>query len=481
MEHLTRRDTLKRGGCLLVGTALAGCSERSAAPQQDSSAAGAGEPSRDLYDSGTVPVAASGWTRTRGLGPDYPGLEGDLDTDVLVVGAGLAGGSLALHLSELGIATVVLEARQPGWGASGRNAGHVLPLLKDLEVFEAFPDRGRAFFELFSAHHTIPFDIAERYGIQCDAERSGYLNAMTSQRAFDKFARAAAVSADRLGQSVRHLDAAVMRELTGSDYYPYGVLYESGGRINPYLFTGGMVETARGKGARVFGDTVATTLSPDGKGWRVRVANGASVRCKRVVFCTNAYATAIVPAFQHGCYPLTAYALSSEPLPAAIAKTVMPSRATLAQVPIDLNPFIVDGHDRIITASIPSRTRPADAMWHFQQHLDWIHRTWPQTRDAPIALQAYWTGRVAMREADFPGMYELSPGVYGLMHFNAWGNVLAPLMGMALAQAIASDRPDRLPFPIVQPDRIAHPGKQELLIRSIMIPAARMAQSLGII
>ena len=94
MEHLTRRDTLKRGGCLLVGTALAGCSERSAAPQQDSSAAGAGEPSRDLYDSGTVPVAASGWTRTRGLGPDYPGLEGDLDTDVLVVGAGLAGGHL---------------------------------------------------------------------------------------------------------------------------------------------------------------------------------------------------------------------------------------------------------------------------------------------------------------------------------------------------------------------------------------------------
>ncbi|MCB1676814.1 MAG: FAD-dependent oxidoreductase [Halioglobus sp.] len=480
MEHLTRRHALKRG-CLLVGGALAGCGERSAAPPQDSPAAAADEPARDLYDSGTVPVAASGWTRTRGLGPDYPGLDEDLDTDVLVVGAGLAGGSLALHLSELGIATVVLEARQPGWGASGRNAGHVLPLLRDMEVFDAFPDGGRAFFELFSAHHTIPFDIAGRYGIECDAERSGYLNAMTSQRAFDKFAQAAAVSADRLGQSVRHLDAAAMREMTGSDYYPYGVLYESGGRINPYLFTAGMVKTARDKGARVFGDSLATTLSPDGAGWRVRVANGSSVRCKRVVFCTNAYATDIVPEFEHGCYPLTAYALSSEPLPPEIATTVMPSRATLAQVPIDLNPFLVDGHDRIITASLPSRTRPADAVWHFRQHLDWIHRTWPQTRDVPIELQAYWTGRVAMREEDFPGMYELSPGVYGLMHFNAWGNVMAPLMGMALAQAIASDRPDRLPFPVVQPDLIAHPGKQELLIRSIMIPAARMAQRLGVI
>ena len=78
-------------------------------------------------------------------------------------------------------------------------------------------------------------------------------------------------------------------------------------------------------------------------------------------------------------------------------------------------------------------------------------------------------------------MYQLASGIYGLMHFNAWGNVMAPLMGMALAQAIASDRPDQLPFPIVQPDKIANPGKQEFLIRSLMIPAARVAQRFGFI
>ena len=148
---------------------------------------------------------------------------------------------------------------------------------------------------------------------------------------------------------------------------------------------------------------------------------------------------------------------------------------------IDLNPFIVDGHNRIVTASIPSRSRPADAQWHFQQHLKWIHRTWPETRDVPVELEAYWTGRVAMREREFPGMYQLNSGIYGLMHFNAWGNVMAPLMGRSLAQAIASDRPDQLPFPIVKPDAIANPGKQEFLIRSLMIPAARIAQDFGFI
>ena len=156
-------------------------------------------------------------------------------------------------------------------------------------------------------------------------------------------------------------------------------------------------------------------------------------------------------------------------------------RAGLAQVPVDLNPFIVDGYNRIVTASIRSRSRPADAQWHFQQRLKWIHRTWPETRDVPIELEAYWTRRVAMREREFPGLYQLSSGIYGLMHFNAWGNVIAPLMARSLAQAIASDRPDQLPFPLVKPDVIANPGKQEFLIRSLMIPAARIAQDFGLI
>ena len=86
-----------------------------------------------------------------------------------------------------------------------------------------------------------------------------------------------------------------------------------------------------------------------------------------------------------------------------------------------------------------------------------------------------------MRQQEFPGMYELRPGIYGLMHFNAWGNVMAPLMGRALATAIARDRLDQLPFPIERPQAVSNPGKQEFLIRSLMIPAARIAQRLDIL
>lgn len=481
MKKLTRREALKFTGKAALGATVVVGTGSLINSKVNSDIPSVADSDFNLYDTGTVPIKSSGWTKSKGLSENYAELNQDITTDVLVIGAGLAGSSTALHLSELGVDTVVLEARQPGWGASGRNAGHVLPLLKDFDVFETFPDQGKAFLDLFHEHHTIPFDIAEKYSIECDASRSGYLNAIKSQSALDKFSNASSISAKRLGQKIRILGEDEMRDMTGSDYYPHGVYYESGGRINPYLFANGMIREAQNKGARIYGETEATTVTPDGKGWIVKVKNGARVRCDKLIFCTNAYSTDIVSEFKKSCSPMTAYALSTKPLPTELRDVIMPSRATLAQVPIDLNPFIIDEHNRIIMASIPSSSRPHDANWHFKQHMHWVNRTWPETKNFNIELESYWTGRVAMGEQEFPGMYQLASGIYGLMHFNAWGNVMAPMMGMALAKAIASDKPSTLPFPIVSPNQVANPRNKEYLIRNLMIPAARTAQDFNFI
>lgn len=433
-----------------------------------------------LYDTGEVPIEASGWRAVSAPPSDYASLEQDLESDVLIIGAGLAGASLALHLAEAGVEVTLLEARQPGWGASGRNAGHVLPMIKDMRAIEGFADGGRAFLELFGEHHRLPFTLARRHGIECDAAEVGYLHAMRGKGAFERFSRQAVAQAERLGKRVELLDGAAMREQTGSHAYLFGVWNAAGGRINPYRFTLGMVAAAQRLGARVYGDSAALTLIPEGRRWRVETARG-SVRCERVVLCTNAYSGDLVPELTGGCYPLTAYALMTRPLPGELREVIMPGRAVLAQEPVDLNPLVVDGQNRLIMASIPSRRRPADAAWHFRHHLRWLHRTWPQSRHLELFLAHYWTGRVALRDQAFPGVYEAAPGLYGLMHFNAWGNIMAPLLGMRLAQGLVEDRLDRLPFPLAHPRAVAHPGKQSLLIRRGLIPAARMAQTLGVI
>ncbi len=470
---MTRTDFLQ-GSALSFSGVMISASDGQSADRPDESAT-------RQFDQGTPPIGTSGWVPAAGELAGYPALCADIDTDVLVVGAGLAGSSLALHLGEAGLGVAVVETRQPGWGASGRNAGHVLPTLKSLDVFKQFADGGKQFLETFREHHTITFDLVRKHGISCDAAQTGYLHATNRAGVFKSLSKTARFWHEQQGQQVEFVEGAVITRMTGSAYYTHGVWYAAGGRVNPYLLANGLVAAAVRHGVRVFGDTEALTLTATTGGrWRVSTGDG-SVTAQRVVFCTNAYATDIVPKFATSFYPLTAYGVATRPLPQAALDLIMPSRAALAQEPVDLNPMVIDERGRLITSSIPSKSRASDADWHFKNHLRWIHRTWPQTRDMDIQLQHYWTGRVAMRDQDFPGVFELQSGVFGLMYFNAWGNLMAPLMGKLMAAAIARERMDDLPFSLQKPTAVSNPGKQDLIIRKLLIPAARVGQRFGVI
>src|SRR3954469_8895106 len=70
-------------------------------------------------------LAHSYYLATANSAPPRLALTGDVNVDVCVVGGGYTGLSAALHLAERGYRTVLLEARQVGWGASGRNGGQL--------------------------------------------------------------------------------------------------------------------------------------------------------------------------------------------------------------------------------------------------------------------------------------------------------------------------------------------------------------------
>ena len=70
------------------------------------------------------------WAATAQPAPDTPPLRESASVDVAIVGAGFTGLSTALHLAERGVKVCVLDAAEPGWGASGRNGGQLIPGLK---------------------------------------------------------------------------------------------------------------------------------------------------------------------------------------------------------------------------------------------------------------------------------------------------------------------------------------------------------------
>src|SRR5690625_4846695 len=76
------------------------------------------------------PGAESLWAANPKKKQLYPAVKADITTDIAIIGAGYTGLSTALHLAKTGADVCVLEAHQPGWGASGRNGGQVNPTLK---------------------------------------------------------------------------------------------------------------------------------------------------------------------------------------------------------------------------------------------------------------------------------------------------------------------------------------------------------------
>ncbi len=95
-----------------------------------------------------------------------PPLDGDARADVVVVGGGITGLSTALHLAERGVKAVLLEAHEPGWGASGRNGGQVNPGLKhdpDTVERDFGVDLGRRMNALAGGAPAFVFDLIKRH------------------------------------------------------------------------------------------------------------------------------------------------------------------------------------------------------------------------------------------------------------------------------------------------------------------------------
>jgi glycine/D-amino acid oxidase-like deaminating enzyme len=432
------------------------------------------------YEAGEVAIEHSGWRPEQRLATHKP-LTDDVDTDVVVIGAGLAGASLSLHLAELGVGVVTLEARQPGNGASGRNAGHAQTFLDNLEPLNAWGDRGQRFAAFFMEHRDIVFDLCARHGIDGDAVKSGMVEAAFRPHA--ALARKAALWKG-FGYDVDIITADSLRELLGTGKYGYGIHWREGGRVNPYLFTNGMISAAVRHGARVFGDSPVIGCHREGQRWCVRTARG-SVRAQRIVICTNGHAgNPFYPELARTQYPLVACGMASKPLSPELLQIINPGRVAMTQYPTGLYPMVIDGRNRLVTATIPHPRRAHEAKTYFDYFLRYLHRTYPQTRDFDIGLGAYWTGITAnsssVYHADYPKLYQVDDGVLALMNLGTWGNVMGPQLGLSLAQALANECPDDCVLPLEKPEPVRFQRLFEFKTRHLMIPVARVIDRINL-
>jgi gamma-glutamylputrescine oxidase len=218
-----------------------------------------------------------------------PRLAGDTSADVAIVGGGLTGLSTVLALRRAGVEAVVLEREFCGFGASGRNAGHLTPTIgKDMPtLLMMYGEERTGRIVRFADHcvHRTEQLIAE-LGIDCDYHPAGNIMAVVHPKQEKRLRRAARV-AERVGADVRFIEPEEMRARGVPPAFLCGALEGSGGTLNPGKLVLGLRGAALQSGIRIYEQTPVLEVHEGAKP-SLRTPHG-TVRAERVVMASNAY------------------------------------------------------------------------------------------------------------------------------------------------------------------------------------------------
>ena len=175
-------------------------------------------------------------------------------TDVAIVGSGITGLVAAIHLARGGRQVTVFEAKEPGHGASTRNAGYVGRTLKHSfgEIMESQGlDKAKAVYgELMEAFLAVK-ETVEQEKIACHYRQQGRLLLATSPAMHDAMAREFALREKHLGEPFETVSRAEQRDEIATDHYFGGVRIPDHAGLHPGLYHKGLLDAAREAGVTI--------------------------------------------------------------------------------------------------------------------------------------------------------------------------------------------------------------------------------------
>ena len=393
------------------------------------------------------PLAPALWAATATPALPTPALADDVEIDFCVIGGGYAGLSTALHIAEAGGQVIVLEAREPGWGGSGRNGGQVIPGLKydpDDMIATYGEEKGHKLLQFAATTADKVFDLIAKYEMDVPHVREGWIQAAHSDEGL-ALAKKRVTQWSKHGVAARLLSKEETADRLGTTSYEGGWLDPRGGAIQPLSYARGLARAAMSQGARIHGETAVTDITREGDRFRVSTAQGKTVRAKKVIMCTNAYAGDLVAGLRQTFVDVNSFQVATAPLSDNIRKTILPYGQVSSDTRKLLLYFRLDHTGRLLMGGRGPFREP-------NSEDDWAHlvrvvtKMFPQVKDVPINYR--WGGRVALTQDFLPHIHEPEQGFIIDVGCLGRGVGLQTAMGQALAGYAMSGNADLLPFPI---------------------------------
>lgn len=386
-----------------------------------------------------TPWGATWYAATMVDAPQRTALAGDVDVDVCVIGAGLAGLTAARELARRGWSVAVLEARRVAWNASGRNAGLVAPGFA--ERLEAIVERVglRRAKELW-ALSTAGVDYVrttiretEMPGVE---PVHGWLNV---RRTDDEEAVLRLVAMLRVDFSVNAeaCPTEEVREVLRTPAYYQAVHMPEAFHVHALNYALGLAAAAERAGARIYEDSPAIAL--DVLGVRKRIDTPAGrVRANHIVLAGGPHLGDVFPPIAGTVVPVASYIATTAPLGERLAEAIT-YPGVVADTRRAGDYYRVIGGDRLMWGGrITSRLSPPRRLPRLLRGD--IVRVYPQLAD--VQIEYAWSGTMSYAVHKMPQIGELSPGVWLAGAFGGQGLNTTAMAGDLIARAII-ERDDR--------------------------------------
>ncbi len=366
--------------------------------------------------------------------------------DVVVVGGGFTGLGAARQLAIAGAKVLVLEAETVGFGASGRNGGHLNNGLAHSYIAakaELGKERAIALYHALDASiDTLATIIAEE-GIDCNFRRAGKLKLASKPQHFEGLARNFEAVHAEVDPDTALLSATDLKDEIGSPFHG-AMLSKKSAMMHMGRYVVGLAEAARRRGAVIVEGAAVTKRSQAG-GRHVLKTSKGTVTADQVMIATGAYTTANFSYFRRRIMAVGSFIVATRPLTDGEVASAMPGNRTCVNTMNIGNYWRLSPDNRLIFGGRARFSATSDQRSDARSGAilrESLARIFPQL--AGVEIDYCWGGLVDITKDRYPraGYHD---GIWYAMGYSGHGAQLSTHLGMTIADAILG-RPDRNPL-----------------------------------